>query len=164
MTGYAEEFTRVGVEEPDSEKAGKKGRQRRKNPQPKADYTAKGVKRLHSCHRETMVLCFGHTAALSGHWVWRWLHSHYLWKRRSPKGAVDTRKILHAMCFSALAPSDWQSQGQISFPAKRKGASRKEAKTRGILFSIIWRAGYKNEIRCWQQKINICLIHTLYQV
>lgn len=143
MTGYTEEFTKIGGGGTRLRKGRK--REAREKLQPKADYTAKGVEAAHS--RKTMVLCFepplqlsldtgcdaGSTAATTS-------------GNRSPKGAVDTRKILHAMCFLLfLLHPTGRAKGQISIPCQRKGASRKEAKTRGILFSIIWRG--------WLQKM-----------
>lgn len=139
MTGYIEEFTKILGGGTRLVKGRKKGRQSRKTTA-QSRLHSQGSRGCHSCHRKTVVLCFepplqlsldtgcgtGSTATASGN--------------RSPKDAVDTRKILHAVCFSAsLAPSGWQSRSQISIPCQEKGQVGKEAKTRGILFSIIWR-------------------------
>lgn len=165
MTGYTEEFAKIWGGGTRLGKGRKKGRQRRKTTA-QSRLHSQGSRGCHSCHRKTMVLCFesplqlsldtgcgaGSAATASGN--------------RSPKGAVDTRKILHAMCFSALlAPSDWQSQRSDIHSLPRKGASRKGSKNKRHTFQHhMERLATKSEIRCWQQKINICLIHTLYQV
>lgn len=118
--------------------------------------------RLPPCHRKTMVL-WATTAALFGHWVWRWLHSHTTLKPQ-PHGCCWHQKDSPRNVFSALLlhPTG-RAKGQISSPAK-KGASRKGSKTRGNTLQQHHMERLQNEIRCWQQKINICLIHTLYQV
>ena len=115
--------------------------------QPKADYTAKGV--------EAAILATVKqwSCALSHHCSSLWTLGVALAPQPLPLETAAPRVLLTPERFSTqcvfllfLLHPTGRAKGQISIPCQEKGQVGKEAKTRGILFSIIWRG--------WLQKWN----------